>query len=99
MAAKLTLLRCLSCGEPPQASVVIETEAAALYATIALAKWLRTVVRRAEVDGLVADERHETLRHDYHCNNRRTGCGCRGDRAQSALDRLAQLAMEGHGDG
>ena len=60
---------------------------------------IRRFVRRAEVEGLVADVRHETMRHDYHCNNRRSGCGCRGDRAQRALDRLAALAMEGHGDG
>jgi len=55
---------------------------------------IRRFVRRAEVEGLVAAVRHETLRHDYHCNNRRSGCGCRGDRAQSALDRLAAMAME-----
>jgi len=60
---------------------------------------IRRFVRRAEVEGLVAAVRHETLRHDYHCNNRRSGCGCRGDRAQSALDRLAAMAMEAHGDG
>ena len=60
---------------------------------------IRRFVRRAEVEALVADVRYETLRHDYHCNNRRSGCGCRGDKAQSALDRLAALALEGHGDG
>lgn len=66
---------------------------------ITLGLSIRRFVRRAEVEELVTDVRHETLRHDYHCNNRRSGCGCRGDRAQSALDRLAAMAMEGHGDG
>lgn len=98
---------CCGCEMPPEWGSLCDTcEDLAIQAEgvdswlVGLGLSIRRFVRRAEVEGLVADVRHETLRHDYHCNNRRSGCGCRGDRAQSALDRLAALALgEGHGDG
>ena len=71
-------------------------ERAALYATIALAKWLHDVARRAEVAGLVERVLDEC---DNITRESRDECWssafAAGDRLRSALSRLAQLAGGG----